>query len=69
MNTTIQHLLGKSYSWDEELGELNYLGNPLSHDNQTAFELRQVALATEINCDLEWKSVTVACSILSECGV
>ncbi len=44
----IQSLLGESYSWDSELGELNYLGNPLSDQWQTAQEAAAVALVRAI---------------------
>jgi hypothetical protein len=31
IETRIQNLLGKSYGWDAELGELQYRGNPVSY--------------------------------------
>ena len=42
MNELIRAKLGKSYSWDVELDELNYRGNPLSHHNMTTYEINIV---------------------------
>ena len=41
----IQNILGKSYTWDSELSELNYLGNPVSYW-MTDYEAAAVKLAT-----------------------
>jgi hypothetical protein len=41
----IQSVLGKSYTWDSELNELNYLGNPVSFW-MTAHEAAAVKFAT-----------------------
>ncbi len=38
INRRVKELLGSAYSWDGQLGELNYIGNPLSDRWQTPHE-------------------------------